>query len=56
MLKLNLVMVGSENPEPLVEFYTKVLGEPAWNDGGFVGWQSGSGAGFMIGAHSEPGR
>ena len=42
MLKLNLVMVGSENPEPLVDFYTKVLGKPAWENGGYVGWQAGN--------------
>ncbi len=52
MLNLTTVMIGSEDPKTLTEFYTKVLGEPAWQDGGFVGWQAGSGT-LMIGAHSE---
>jgi predicted enzyme related to lactoylglutathione lyase len=52
MLNLSTVMVGSEDPDALTAFYTKVLGEPAWRDSGFVGWQAGS-AMLMIGAHSE---
>ncbi|MGZ4119667.1 MAG: VOC family protein [Actinomycetota bacterium] len=52
MLNLTTVMIGTEDPKGLSEFYAKVLGEPAWDDGGFVGWQAGSGM-LMIGAHSE---
>lgn len=52
MLTLNSVMLGSDDPKTLAEFYTKVLGEPGWQDSGFVGWQVGSGS-LMIGAHSE---
>jgi predicted enzyme related to lactoylglutathione lyase len=52
MLNFTTTMIGSEDPKPLVEFYTKVLGEPVWQDGGFVGWRAGSGM-VMIGAHSE---
>jgi predicted enzyme related to lactoylglutathione lyase len=52
MLDLTTVMIGSEDPERLTTFYTQVLGAPAWKDGGFVGWQAGSGM-LMIGAHSE---
>ena len=52
MLNLTTVMMGSEDPKDLRDFYTKVLGEPAWDDGGFVGWQAGSGM-LMIGQHSE---
>ena len=52
MLTLNTVMIGSEDPEALSAFYTKVLGDPSWQDGGYVGWQAGNAA-FMIGAHSE---
>ncbi len=52
MLNLNTVMLGSENPSALVECYTKVFGEPQWNDESYTGWQVGS-ANFMIGPHSE---
>src|SRR5438034_11330643 len=52
MLSLNNVMIGSDDPQGLSAFYTKVLGEPAWQDGGFVGWQAGHGM-LMIGPHSE---
>jgi predicted enzyme related to lactoylglutathione lyase len=52
MLNFNSVLIGSEDPKALSEFYAKVLGEPSWEDGGFVGWMVGSG-GVMIGPHSE---
>jgi hypothetical protein len=45
-------MICSENPQALSAFYTKVLGEPGWQDSGYVGWQTGS-AMLMIGPHSE---
>ena len=52
MLNLNTVMVGSDDPKTLSDFYTKVLGKPTWEDSAYVGWQAGS-AWLMIGAHSE---
>ena len=52
MLNLNTIMIGAEDPKALSNFYTKVLGKPAWEDSGYVGWQVGS-AMLMIGAHSE---
>src|SRR6266508_1274064 len=52
MLNLNTVMICSEDPQALTAFYTEVLGEPGWQDSGYVGWQAGS-ATLMIGPHSE---
>ena len=52
MLSFNSVLIGSEDPKTLSDFYTQVLGEPGWNDGGFVGWQAGTGY-FMVGPHDE---
>jgi predicted enzyme related to lactoylglutathione lyase len=52
MLNLTTIMISSEDPKALSEFYKKVLGEPGWEDGGYVGWQAGSGM-LMIGPHSE---
>ena len=52
MPKLQTIMVGTEDPKALSAFYTKVLGTPTWEDGGYTGWDL-EGGGFMIGAHSE---
>jgi predicted enzyme related to lactoylglutathione lyase len=52
MLNLTTVMICSEDPQGLSAFYTKVLGEPAWQDMGYVGWQAGNGM-LLIGPHSE---
>ena len=52
MLSLNTVMINSENPAALAEFWTKVLGAPGWEGNGYVGWRSGAGN-LMIGPHSE---
>jgi predicted enzyme related to lactoylglutathione lyase len=52
MLSLSTVMIGTDDMEGLRAFYTKILGEPGWDEGGFVGWQAGAGH-LMIGAHSE---
>jgi predicted enzyme related to lactoylglutathione lyase len=46
------ILIGSANPDLLVDYYTKVLGKPAMSDGGYTGWQIG--AGFVaVGPHSE---
>ena len=52
MLDLNTVMIGSDDPKSLSDFYTKVLGKPTLEDSAYVGWQAGS-AWLMIGAHSD---
>jgi len=51
-MKLNSIMLGTENPKELGEFYTRVLGEPGWQQADWYGYQVGSG-GLMIGPHSE---
>ena len=53
-MDFNSILIGSEDPARLVEYYTKLFGEPAMADpeGGYTGWQLGSG--FMtVGPHSE---
>jgi predicted enzyme related to lactoylglutathione lyase len=52
MLSLTTIMINSEDPARLSEFYTKVLGTPGWDEGGYVGWQAGAGM-LMVGPHSE---
>jgi predicted enzyme related to lactoylglutathione lyase len=52
-MKFSGVMIGSEDPDRLGEFYTKVLGEPGFHDGTWYGWGGTGNAGIMIGAHSD---
>lgn len=53
MLKLNSVLLFSENPEKLVEFYKKVLGvDENWSGGDFTGLSAGD-TELIIGPHSE---
>jgi predicted enzyme related to lactoylglutathione lyase len=61
-VNLNSVLIGSENPERLVEYYTKLFGAPGWDDGGYTGWTLGSGW-LTVGPHdavkgknAQPGR
>ena len=61
-MDLNGILIGSENPERLSDYYTKLFGKPGWNEGGFVGWQIGTGS-VTVGPHdqvkgksSDPGR
>lgn len=55
-LNLNSIMLGSEEPKKLADFYTKVLGapNPAWSDeaNGWFGFEAGDGS-VAIGPHSE---
>jgi predicted enzyme related to lactoylglutathione lyase len=51
-MDFNSLLIGSEDPARLVEYYTRLLGEPAFADGGYTGWKLGSGF-VTIGPHSE---
>jgi hypothetical protein len=46
------IMIGSENPEKLVEYYTDLFGKPGFDDGGYTGWQFGSGW-VTVSAHDQ---
>jgi predicted enzyme related to lactoylglutathione lyase len=53
MLNLNSLMVGTDNPKVMSEFYQKVFDkDPDMVDGDNYGWQVG-GCFFGIGEHSE---
>ena len=54
MLSLTTIMINSEDPAALSAFYRKVLGEPNWEDGGYVGWQAGNGAVIRSSARHAP--
>ena len=51
-MNFNNILIGSDNAERLAEYYTKLFGEPTWNEGGYTGWLIGSGA-VTVGPHSE---
>ena len=51
-MTFNNILIGSENPEALVAYYTKLFGKPAFEEGGYAGWRLGSGV-VSIGPHSE---
>ena len=51
-MNLNSILIGSDDPQRLVDYYTKLFGTPGWSDGGYTGWQIGSGS-VTVGAHSE---
>ena len=51
-MDFNSILIGSEDPQRLADYYTKLFGEPTWHDGGYTGWAIGSGA-VTVGPHSE---
>jgi predicted enzyme related to lactoylglutathione lyase len=51
-MDFNSILIGSDDPGRLAEYYTRLFGEPGWSDGGFTGWQIGSGS-VTVGAHSD---
>jgi len=51
-VNFNSILIGSEDPKRLVDYYTKLFGEPAMADGDYTGWLIGSGF-VTVGPHSE---
>lgn len=51
-MNLNSVLIGSEDPKRLADYYTKLFGEPGWTEGGYTGWQIGNGA-VTVGPHDQ---
>lgn len=51
-MDFNSILIGSEDPAHLVEYYTKLFGEPAMSDGGYTGWLIGSGW-LTVGPHDQ---
>ena len=46
------ILIGSENPDALVEYYTKLFGAPGFSGGGYNVWQFGSGF-VTVGPHDQ---
>jgi predicted enzyme related to lactoylglutathione lyase len=51
-VNFNSLLIGSEDPQRLVEYYSKLLGKPAFEGDGFASWQIGSGW-VSVGPHDE---
>ncbi len=61
-MDLNSILIGSDDPKKLADFYTKIFGKPTMEDQGYAGWKIGSGW-ITVGPHdqvkgpnSDPGR
>ena len=51
-MNFNSILIGSEDPQRLVDYYSKLFGKPGMEEGGYAGWQIGTG--FMsIGPHDQ---
>ena len=48
----NGILLGSQDPQRLTEYYTRLSGEPGWAGGDFGGWQLGSGY-VTVGPHDQ---
>jgi predicted enzyme related to lactoylglutathione lyase len=46
------ILIGSDDPQRLVDYYGKLFGTPGWSQGGYTGWQIGTGS-VTVGQHSE---
>ena len=51
-MNFNSILIGSEDPQRLVDYYTRLFGKPGFSDGGYTGWQIGTGN-VTVGPHSE---
>ncbi|MFL5777027.1 MAG: VOC family protein [Chloroflexota bacterium] len=51
-MNFNNILIGSDDAPRLVEYYTKLFGEPTMSEGGYTGWLLGQGF-VSIGPHSE---
>jgi predicted enzyme related to lactoylglutathione lyase len=51
-MDFNSILIGSEDPQRLVDYYAKLFGEPAMSEGGYTGWQIGSGF-VTVGPHDQ---
>jgi len=51
-VNLNSILIGSADPQRLKDYYTKLFGTPGWNEGGYSGWQLGTGF-VTVGPHDQ---
>jgi predicted enzyme related to lactoylglutathione lyase len=51
-MDMNSILIGSEDPKRLADFYTKLFGKPGMDEGGYTGWQIGTGW-VTVGPHDQ---
>ena len=51
-MNLNSILIGSADPQRLSDYYTRLFGPPGWNEGGYLGWQLGTGF-LTVGPHDQ---
>ena len=51
-MNFNSILIGSDDPRRLADYYTRIFGKPTWDEGGYTGWLIGSG-GMTVGPHDE---
>ena len=50
-MNLNSILLGSENPQRLADYYNKLFGD-GFDDGGYTGWRLGDGM-LSVGPHDQ---
>ncbi len=51
-MNLNSILIGSADPQRLTDYYSRLFGAPGWNEGGYSGWQIGTGF-VTVGPHDQ---
>jgi predicted enzyme related to lactoylglutathione lyase len=51
-MNLNSILIGSEDAQRLADYYTRIFGKPGWEEGGYSGWQIGTGF-VTVGPHDQ---
>jgi predicted enzyme related to lactoylglutathione lyase len=51
-VNFNSILIGSDDPQRLADYYTRLFGQPTMADGDYTGWLIGSGF-VAIGPHRE---
>ena len=51
-MNFNSILIGSEDPQRLVDYYTNLFGEPTMSESGYTGWMLGSGF-VTVGPHED---
>ena len=51
-MNFNSILIGSEDPARMADYYTRLFGKPTFEDSGYTVWLVGSGA-VTVGPHSE---
>ena len=51
-MNFNSILIGSDDPQRLVDYYSKLFGDPAMSDAGYTGWHIGGGF-VTVGVHDQ---